>query len=206
MVLKHNNQLPNQHFRKDWQRRVRTWFSQPVQKIRRANKRKAKAAKVAPRPVDGLLRPAVRCPTIRYNTKLRAGRGFTLEELKAVGVHRREARNIGIAVDHRRRNKSEESFNLNVERLRNYQSKLVVFPTRAGKKKGEVPSVPQFTGALFPVTNTVVAEAPRAITAEEKSFKAFETLCNARMDVKLGGKRDKARKLKAEEEANKVKK
>jgi len=41
-----------------------------------------KAARIAPRPVDGLIRPAVRCPTIKYNTKLRAGRGFTLEELK----------------------------------------------------------------------------------------------------------------------------
>ena len=39
---------------------------------------------MAPRPVDGLLRPAVRCPTIKYNTKLRAGRGFTLEELKVL--------------------------------------------------------------------------------------------------------------------------
>ncbi len=41
-----------------------------------------KAAAVAPRPVDGTLRPAVRCPTFKYNMKMRAGRGFTLEELK----------------------------------------------------------------------------------------------------------------------------
>jgi hypothetical protein len=43
-----------------------------------------KAARIAPRPVDGLIRPAVRCPTVKYNTKLRAGRGFTLEELKVM--------------------------------------------------------------------------------------------------------------------------
>lgn len=84
MVLKHNNQLPNAHFRKDWQSRVKTWFNQPGQKIRRSRLRKEKAAKIAPRPVDGLLRPAVRCPTIRYNIKLRKGRGFTLEELKVI--------------------------------------------------------------------------------------------------------------------------
>jgi large subunit ribosomal protein L13e len=36
---------------------------------------------VAPRPAE-LLRPAVHCPTVKYNTRLRAGRGFTLEEIK----------------------------------------------------------------------------------------------------------------------------
>ena len=40
-----------------------------------------KAAAVAPRPVD-LLRPVVRCPTIKHNRRLRAGKGFTLAELK----------------------------------------------------------------------------------------------------------------------------
>ncbi|KAJ9071532.1 60S ribosomal protein L13 [Entomophthora muscae] len=211
MVLKHNNQLPNAHFRKDWQSRVKTWFNQPGKKIRRSRLRKEKAAKIAPRPVDGLLRPAVRCPTIRYNIKLRKGRGFTLEELKAAGVHRREARNIGIAVDHRRRNKSEESLSLNVERLRSYMSKLIVFPKNSKKAKAagkteDYSDVKQYTGPLFPIVNKPTVEAPRAITAEEKNFKAFETLCNARMDARLKGKRDKMRKEKAEEEANKVKK
>lgn len=40
------------------------------------------AEKNFPRPVAGALRPAVRPPTQRYNMKLRAGKGFTLEELK----------------------------------------------------------------------------------------------------------------------------
>ena len=40
------------------------------------------AEKTFPRPIAGPLRPAVRPPTQRYNMKLRAGRGFTLEELK----------------------------------------------------------------------------------------------------------------------------
>ena len=79
--MKHNNLLPNQHFRKDWQLHVRTWFNQPGKKVSRRTARSKRAAKLAPRPVD-LLRPAVRCPTIKYNTKLRQGRGFTLEELK----------------------------------------------------------------------------------------------------------------------------
>lgn len=88
MVLKHNNQLPNQHFRKQWQRRVKTWFDQPGRKKSRRIARIQKAARIAPRPVDGLLRPAVRCPTLRYNMKLRAGRGFTLEELKVFSGRR----------------------------------------------------------------------------------------------------------------------
>ena len=44
--------------------------------------RKAKAAAVFPRPVAGALRPVVSGQTVRYNMKKRAGRGFTLEELK----------------------------------------------------------------------------------------------------------------------------
>ena len=80
--MKHNNQLPNAHFRKDWQRRVKTWFDQPGKKHTRRRLRQEKAARIAPRPVDGLLRPAVRCPTFKYNMKMRAGRGFTLAELK----------------------------------------------------------------------------------------------------------------------------
>ena len=54
---------------------------QPGRKLRRRNARLSKAAAVAPRPVDKL-RPIVRCPTIKYNRRVRAGRGFTLTELK----------------------------------------------------------------------------------------------------------------------------
>lgn len=48
---------------------------------RRANNRATKARLVAPRPVS-YLRPVVRCPTARYNKKVRLGRGFSLDELK----------------------------------------------------------------------------------------------------------------------------
>ena len=44
--------------------------------------RVAKAKAVYPRPVAGPLRPVVHSQTQRYNTKIRAGRGFTLDELK----------------------------------------------------------------------------------------------------------------------------
>lgn len=45
---------------------------------------------------------------------------------------------IGISVDHRRRNKSLESFQVNVQRLKEYRSKLILFPRKASKpKKGD---------------------------------------------------------------------
>lgn len=58
-----------------------TFHKQPGKKASRRVARQAKAAALAPRPVDKL-RPIVRCPTIKYNRKVRAGRGFTLTELK----------------------------------------------------------------------------------------------------------------------------
>jgi len=54
---------------------------QPGRKSRRRNARIQKAAAVAPRPVDKL-RPIVHCPTIKYNRRVRAGRGFSIAELK----------------------------------------------------------------------------------------------------------------------------
>ena len=107
--MKHNQQLCNARFRKDWQRHIKTWFDQPANKVRRRNARTEKAKKMAPRPIN-LLRPAVRCPTVKYNLRVRAGRGCTLAELKAANVNKKAARGVGIAVDHRRTNRSEESF------------------------------------------------------------------------------------------------
>jgi large subunit ribosomal protein L13e len=114
MAPKGNNMLPNAHFHKHWQRRIKTWFDQPARKQRRRNARIAKAKAVAPRPVGGLLRAIVRCPSNRYNKKVRLGRGFTLDELKAAGVGRNEAKSIGIAVDYRRTNRSVESLQVSL--------------------------------------------------------------------------------------------
>merc|ERR1712008_342758 len=44
----------------------------------------------------------------------------------------------GISVDHRRKNKSLESLQRNVQRLKEYQSKLILFPVNSKKpRKGE---------------------------------------------------------------------
>ncbi|KAF8641010.1 hypothetical protein AX17_000655 [Amanita inopinata Kibby_2008] len=202
MGFRHNNVLPANHFHKDWQRRVRTWFDQPGRKLRRRNTRKAKAAALGVRPLN-LLRPAVRGQTVRYNRKLREGRGFTLAELKEAGVGRKEARGVGIVVDHRRRNLSEEGKKLNVERLKAYKTRLIVFPRKAGKpKKGD--SSPEdlkasTTRAAIPLPEAYPTEAPRKITSEEREFKAFRTLRIARANKRHEGAR-KIRATKREEE------
>jgi large subunit ribosomal protein L13e len=116
---------------------VKTWFNQPARKQRRRDTRTKKARTIAPRPL-GKFRPAVRCPTIKYNTRIRVGRGFTLEELKNAGLNKHEAMQFGIAVDYRRRNRSVESLQQNVQRLKEYNSKLIVFPKKISKpRKGD---------------------------------------------------------------------
>ena len=115
--------------------------------------------------------------------RLRAGRGFTLDELKAAKISAKQARSIGIAVDHRRRNRSEESLKLNAERLEAYKQRLILLPRRAGKpKKGDsdATSLPadavrslQGRDGAFKIDRVgSVAEKPRAITDEERETDA----------------------------------
>ncbi|KAJ3299459.1 60S ribosomal protein L13 [Borealophlyctis nickersoniae] len=208
--MKHNNQLPGEHFRKDWQLRVKTWFDQPGRKKSRRIARVKKAARIAPRPIDGLLRPAVRGQTLKYNTKLRAGRGFTLEELKEAGIRRKEARSIGICVDHRRKNRSVEGLQANVQRLQAYKAKLIVFPRKANKpKKGDadaaaVKSATQFKGPLLPIVQPANEDIERPMGEAPKVW-AYAALRKARSDKKLKGIREQRAKEKAAEEKEKSK-
>jgi ribosomal protein L13E len=157
-----NNVLHANHFRKDWQRHVRTWFDQPGRKLRRRKARKAKAAVLGVRPLT-LLRPAVRGQTVRYNTKLRAGRGFTLAELKEAGVSRKTALGVGIVVDHRRRNLSVEGKAINVERLKAYKERLVVFPRKTGKTKKTDSTVRTFLCFVFTSSREEHKNSPRIL-------------------------------------------
>ncbi|KAL1131099.1 hypothetical protein AAG570_012336 [Ranatra chinensis] len=204
MAPKRNNMIPNSHFHKDWQRFVKTWFNQPARKHRRRLARIKKANKLAPRPAAPL-RPAVRCPTIRYHTKLRMGRGFTLEEVKRAGLCPGFARSIGIAVDHRRRNKSVESLQLNVQRLKEYRAKLILFPTKHSKKvkKGEATEeersmATQIPVPVMPIKQPVIKYKARVVTDEDKKFSAFTALRKARADERLVGVRAKRLREAAE--------
>merc|ERR1711920_714608 len=207
---------PNVHFRKvngmmhGRNNRVmfRTWFDQAGRKKRRALNRQKKAARLAPRPAAGLLRPVVHPPTQRYNMKLRLGKGFTLEELKEANIAPKLARTIGVSVDHRRRNRCQESLQANVDRLKLYKSKLLIFPKGSGKKcvkKGDTPrselqNVAQNTlKDIIPVPKPALRVKARAITADEKEKSAYKTLKKARTNKKyLGEKIKKAAAGKAE--------
>lgn len=192
-----NYVLQKNHFKKHWQRRVRVHLDQPGQKLSRRNARAAKAAAVAPKPVD-LLRPVVRCPTLKYNRKVRAGKGFTFAELKAAKLDPKYAQTVGIAVDHRRVNKSTETFDANVERLELYKKSLIVF------KKGEKPTAEQVSAAAaFPIVQPAPETAPRAVEVPERT--AYRTLRLARSKKRYLGIREKRAAERAAAEAEKKK-
>ncbi|CAL6003029.1 Ribosomal_protein L13 [Hexamita inflata] len=107
-------------------RLTHTWFDQHGKAVRRHQARVKKAERVFPRPIDQL-RPVVQCPGIMHNTYTREGRGFTLDELKAVKLTVMRARQLNIAVDARRVNKTQQGLDRNTIRLQDYLKKVVVF-------------------------------------------------------------------------------
>jgi len=196
--MKHNQIIANAHFHKNWANHVQTWFDQPADKLRRRNARVAKAKRVAPRPVN-LLRPVVRCSTVKYNMKVRGGRGFTFAELKAAEINRKQARGVGIAVDHRRENRSEEQFQANVQRLKLYKSKLVVFPRHSTKrlragdstKERRAAAVQVLSKQTLPIETPAAEFVVRKISKEEREAAVCKRLRKARVDQKLAGARQK---------------
>jgi large subunit ribosomal protein L13e len=212
--MKHNNQICNLHYHKDWQRHVKTWFNQPGKKVARRTARARRAKELAPRPTHAL-RPVVRCQTLKYNNKVRAGRGFTLCELKAAGINRKEAAGVGITVDHRRKNRSEEGFQANVNRLKLYKSKLVIYPrnptskrAKAGDaKKEDLAAVSQSTTMHgIAIKQAVPKTSVRKITKEERNAVVTAVLRKNLTDAKLWGAREKRAKDAAEKAKMKGKK
>ncbi|KAL6039357.1 hypothetical protein STEG23_029017 [Scotinomys teguina] len=205
MAPSRNGMILKPHFHKDWQQRVDTWFNQLARKIRRL-----KARRLAPRPASGPIRPIVRCPTVRYHTKVRAGRGFSLEELRVAGIHKKVACTIGISVDSRRRNKSTESLQANVQRLKEYRSKLILFhrkpsaPKKEDSSAEELKLATQLTGPVMTIQNVYKKEKARVIT-EEKNFKAFSSLRMVRANARFFGIRAKRAKEDAEQDVEKKK-
>lgn len=208
-MVKHNNVIPNGHFKKHWQNYVKTWFNQPARKQRRRIARQKKAVKIFPRPTAGHLRPIVQCQTRKYNMKSRAGRGFTLEELKAAGIPKKLAPTIGISVDHRRKNRSLEGLQANIQRLKTYKAKLVIFPRRARKVKAgdstpeELATATQVQGEYMPITRSEKRSIEIVkVTNEMKAFPAFGKLRLEQMNKRHEGMRKK-RAAEAEKEEKK---
>lgn len=186
-MVKHNNIIPNIHCKKKYLQssrgplKVKLALNQATRKKARRVKRAAKAAKIAPAPLQKL-RPVVHCPTQKYSAKVRLGKGFTLEELKAAKLHPSYAMTVGIAVDWRRRNKSEESLAINVARLEAYKKSLVVL------KKGDAAPA-QYKGAIQPIEKPEAEIEMQDVTDELKNFKAFTTMRVARQETKVAGYR-----------------
>jgi len=191
-MVKHNNQIPNIHFHKKYCEssrgplKVKLRLDQAARKKARRVKRAARAAGLAPRP-SRTLKPLVRCPTQRYSSKTRLGKGFTLEELKRAELHPKTAQRLGISVDHRRRNRCEESLELNAKRLEQYKSKLVVL-----KKKGDV--VP--SGALVTASRVVLPVAGQQpdggvvlVDAVDSNLSAYTDMRVAKQETKVAGYR-----------------
>lgn len=124
---------------------------------------------------------------------------------------------IGIAVDPRRQNLSEESLKENVARLQEYKKRLIVFPRRTGEQRqgdgsaADVKKAKQGGPAL--VTN--IADALAVVNVakvDEVKLKdvegddhAYRKLRTARSDARYVGVREKRAKAKAEDEMNKKK-
>lgn len=122
------------------------------------------------------------------------------------------ARTVGISVDNRRRNKSVESRQANVQRLKEYQNKLILFPVHENKKnlklrKGEASeeerkTATQLIGTLMPLTKPKPSIEFRAIKEDEKKFSAFNAIHCARVASRTAGKRAKAAKDAADAQEN----
>jgi len=182
--------VPNDHLRKDWYKRVKTYFDDPARARRRHNARVLLAKKIAPRPAEGPLRPLVHCPTVRYNSKVRLGRGFTKEELIAAGFDPARARFMGIAVDTRRVHaKDEDLKKQNIARLAAYKAKFVRVP------KGE--TLPQVSEpALFAVPKVQQQVKWCVIKSEEAKKELFKEKQGKMKAYRNGIKEKKAEKYK----------
>lgn len=183
-MVGHNNVIPNGHFHKNWKKYIKTWFNQPMRKQRRRHIRARKAASVFPKPVAHL-KPIVHCPTTRYNTKIRIGRGFSLLELKEAKLNKKFAKSIGISVDYRKFNKSVAGLTANVRRLKEYVHNIIILPKNNKKqpdviqrylfKRKDVNKIPQ-------LKKKVIVRVP---TEEEKTFSAYQLLRKCRLEQKV---------------------
>ena len=207
-MVRHNNMLPNVHLGKDWQEKVKTWFNQPGRKHRRQVKRAAKAAKIAPNPTH-TLKPIVRGQTNKYNNKIRLGRGFTKEELKKAGIlSLNYARSIGIAIDLRRKDTSNEAQTANVNRIKEYLAKMILYPRKKADKKALVKEATEeqlkateakeqnTCKCVIPLPKEEVGYTFAPITKEMKSANVYKT---QRTEIKTAQgfyKRMEARKQK----------
>jgi large subunit ribosomal protein L13e len=134
--------------------------------------------------------------------------------LQEAGIPRKLASTIGISVDPRRQNLSEESLAANVERLKAYKARLVLFPRKTKSPKAGEASAQDVkshreaghdgkvisNSKAFPISNKVTIQEGKL--ADFKSDEAaYRKLREARSEARLVGVREKRAKAKEEEAA-----
>lgn len=121
---------------------------------------------------------------------------------------------VGISVDFRRQNLSEESLVANVARLKAYKERLIVFPRKGAKhpKAGDSKDIDlsnietvSTVGAILPIIPVAggISEIKKSDLPKPIEGGAFAKLRKARSEARLQGVREKRARDKAEAEANK---
>lgn len=128
------------------------------------------------------------------------------------GIPRKLAPTIGISVDPRRQNLSVESLTINVNRLKEYKERLILFPRKLGQhKKGD--ATKEETKAAsnlvanvkhgLPIVHATggFTEIKKGDVPEAIEGGAFRKLRDLRADARNKGAREKRAKEKADEAA-----
>ncbi|CAD7678880.1 unnamed protein product [Nyctereutes procyonoides] len=130
--------------------------------------------------------------------------------LWVASIHKKVAWTTGISVDPWQCNKTTESLQAHMQRLKDYRSDLILCPRKSlASKKGdssaeELKLATQLTGLAMPIRN-VYKEKARVITEEEKNFKAFASLHMACANAWLFGIWAKRAKEAAKQDVEKKK-
>lgn len=105
-----------------------------------------------------------------------------------------------------------ESLQLNAQRLKEYKSKLILFPLRAKKPRAgdatpeELKKATQLVTKVMPYKKDLKRPRAMAVTDDLKKFKAFQTIRQARAVARLFGLREKWEKEKEADDLSKPKK
>lgn len=147
-------------------------------------------------------------PTRRVYKILAHNLTFTQE----AGIPKAFAPTIGISVDSRRQNLSEESLAANVARLKAYQERLILLPRRSnapkkGDTKTDVSKIEKASAisAVLPIapTDIAVKEISKSEIPAALKEGAYRTLRVARSNARYEGARQKRARDAAEAETAK---
>ena len=109
-----------------------------------------------------------------------------MEEIRQAGLNKHFARTVGISIDHRRTNKSAESLQRNVARLKAYLEKLVVLPRNEGSPKkgingnvgdateGTDNLVQNLTRDVMPIERDDKRQRSVNVSKDMNSFRAYD--------------------------------